>query len=161
MKTQEFLTLLAQHQDKKLLFQYAPNLFAGANYHLTEVKNVTIESVDCGANVDSWKETIVQIWESPKEIGKTEFMGADKALSIMNTVDNMKKMERTSEIKFEYGNAMFHTAQLFVADFFIKENNLILTLASEKTDCKAKELCGVPDDYQAEETTCTPGGGCC
>ena len=39
----------------------------------------------------------------------------------------------------------FHTAQLFVNDYEIRGNNLLLKLAVEQTDCKAKELCGVPE----------------
>ena len=74
MKTQEFLNLLEKNSSKNLLFEYAPNLLVGANYHITEVKHITVDSVDCGAQTDSWKETIIQLWESPNELGKTEFM---------------------------------------------------------------------------------------
>ena len=80
MKTQELFKLLEQHQDKALLFEYAPNQLVGANYHITEVKHITIDSVDCGSQTDFWKETIIQLWESPKEIGKTEYMSVYKAL---------------------------------------------------------------------------------
>jgi hypothetical protein len=62
MNTQSFLNTLEKHKNKELLFQYTPNLLVGTNYHITEVKHVTIDSVDCGAQTDSWKETIVQLW---------------------------------------------------------------------------------------------------
>lgn len=70
MKTEEFLQILKQHQDKSLLFEYAPNLLVGANYHITEIKHITVDSVDCGAGVDAWKETIVQLWEDLTSLGK-------------------------------------------------------------------------------------------
>lgn len=162
MKTQEFLSLLQQHQDKSLVFQYAPNKLVGANYHITEVKNITVESVDCGAGTDSWKETVVQLWESPTEIGKKEYMTVYKALSILKKVNRMRTMEAEAEIKFEYSNETFHTAQLFVNDFEIKEKQLHIILAVAKTDCKAKETCGVPETTVAtEEPCCAPGGNCC
>lgn len=162
MNTQEFLTVLAEHQGKSLLFEYAPNLLVGANYHITEVKHLTIDSVDCGAQTDSWKETIIQLWESPKELGKTEYMSAYKALSILKKVGSMKTYTLDAEVKLEYGNANFHTAQLFVNDFEIRNNNLIIKLTIEKTDCKAKELCGVPEPSEENtEASCTPGSGCC
>ena len=72
------------------MFEYAPNLLVGANYHITEVKHITVDSVDCGAQTDSWKETIIQLWESPNELGKTEFMSAYKALAILKKVGKMK-----------------------------------------------------------------------
>jgi hypothetical protein len=163
MKTSEFLSLLKQHQDKSLLFEYTKGKLVGANYHITEVKNITIDSVDCGAGTDFWKETIVQLWESPKEKDKTEFMSAYKALGILNKVDRMKPMDRKAEIKFEYSNADFHTAQLFVDDFSLDNNSLVMKLSVEKTDCKAKETCGVVEAEvsEKEESCCTPGSGCC
>ncbi len=162
MKTQELFSVLEENKDKTLLFEYAQGVFVGANYHITEVKHITVDSVDCGAQTDSWKETIIQLWESPSEIGKTEFMSVLKALGILNKVGKMKTYTLDAEVKFEYSNATFHTAQLFVNDFEIRGNNLIIKLAVEKTDCKAKELCGVPEEtVKAEASSCSPGSGCC
>ncbi len=166
MKTQEFFNVLEQHKDKSLLFEYAPNLLVGANYHITEVKHITVDSVDCGGQTDAWKETIVQLWESPEEIGKTEFMSVFKALSILKKVGTMKPYVLDAEVKIEYSNAAFHTAQLFVNDFEIHNNNVVFKLAIAKTDCKAKELCGVPENIEvisgsSNEPCCTPDGNCC
>lgn len=166
MKTQEFFNVLEQHKDKSLLFEYAPNLLVGANYHITEVKHLTIDSVDCGAQTDAWKETIIQLWESPNELGKTEYMTVFKAIAILKKVGTMKPYVADSEVKFEYSNSNFHTAQLFVNDFEIKNSNIIIKLAIEKTDCKAKELCGVPETVletisSDDEPCCSPNGNCC
>lgn len=169
MRTQEFFNLIEEHKDKALQFEYAPNKYVGANYHITEVKHITIESIDCGSQSDQWNETIVQLWESPKEIFKTKHMSVLKALGILKKVGQMKPYDFDSEIKFEYSNSTFHTAQLFVDDFIIKDSNLILKLSIEKTDCKAKELCGVPEKVvntieKAKETIescCSPSNGCC
>ncbi len=165
MKTSELLSLLKQHQEKSLLFEYTDGTFVGANYHITEVKNIIVDAVDCGARTDFWKETIVQLWESPKEKDKREYMTAYKALSILNKVDRMKPMVRDAEIKFEYSNADFHTAQLFVNDFSLNQKELVIHLAVQKTDCKAKEACGVPETTVASEketaACCSPESGCC
>tara|TARA_R110001632_G_scaffold155584_3_gene273766 strand:- start:559 stop:1047 length:489 start_codon:yes stop_codon:yes gene_type:complete len=162
MKTSDFLSLLQDHQDKSLLFEYAPNLLVGANYHITEVKHITVDSIDCGGKVDAWKETIVQLWESPGELGKTKFMSALKAMEILAKVGQLKHYNMDAELKIEYSNAHFHKAQLFVNDFEIRGNNLLVKLAIDQTDCKAKELCGVLEPAMSEEEgSCTPGGGCC
>ncbi|TBN01870.1 hypothetical protein EYD45_12635 [Hyunsoonleella flava] len=169
MKTQELLSLLEQHKHKSLLFEYSPEAFVGTNYHITEVKHITVDSIDCGAQTDSWKETIIQLWESPIEKGKAQYMSGLKALGILNKVGKMKPYTMDAEVKFEYSNATFHTAQLFVNDFEIQGNNLIFKLAVEKTDCKAKTLCGVPDSVVAVaekavenlESCCSPSSGCC
>lgn len=162
MKTNEFLALLKEHANKSLLFEYTSGQFVGANYHITEIKNITVDSVDCGAGTDFWKETVIQLWESPDEQETLEYMSAHKALGILNKVDRIKPMEKEVEVKFEYSNATFHTAQLFVNDFTVNGNKLIVKLAIEKTDCKARETCGIQAPAEAkEEACCTPGGGCC
>lgn len=165
MKTQELFKVLEQNQDKSLLFEYASNLFVGANYHITEVKHLTIDSVDCGSQTDAWKETIIQLWESPVELDKKEYMSVYTALAILKKVGVMKPYVFDAEVKFEYSNANFHTAQLFVNDFEIRNKNLIIKLAIEKTDCKAKILCGVPEELEVvsanNEPCCTPDGNCC
>jgi hypothetical protein len=162
MKTNEFLSLLKEHSEKSLLFEYKPGQLVGANYHITEIKNITVDAVDCGAKTDFWKETIIQLWESPEEIGKREYMTADKALAILNRVDAIKPMEKEVEVKFEYSNAQFHTAQLFVNDVELNTSQLILKLGVEQTNCKAKDECGIPVEIGAQnENSCAPGSGCC
>lgn len=161
MKTKELLSLLKDNPNKNLLFEYAPGLFVGANYHITEVKNVTIDSIDCGGRPDFWRETVIQLWESPKEKDKRDYMSSYKALSILNKVDKIKPMERDVEVKFEYSNAVFHTAQLFVNDYELINNDLIFKLGVEQTDCKAKEACGVPETQKETASACAPGSSCC
>ena len=127
--------------------------------------HTSIDSVDCGAASDSWNETIIQLWESPSEIGKTKFMTTLKALGILNKVGSMKPYDLEAEVKFEYGNSQFHTAQLFVNDFEIRDQKLIMKLAVEKTDCKAKAECGVVEAVKEVvlngEPCCSPDGNCC
>jgi len=162
MKTQEFLELLQAHPAKRLLFEYKKGKTVAPNYHITEVKNIIVDSVDCGAGTDFWRETVVQLWESPEEKDSQEYMKSHKATAIFDRVNGMKRMQPDAEIKFEYGNRDFHTAQLFVDEVLISDGALLVSLVVEKTDCKAKETCGVPVTENAQEAVCcTPGSSCC
>ncbi len=163
MNTQEFLSLLESNKNNALLFEYAPNQLVGANYHITEVKHTKIDAVDCGANSDSWNETVIQLWESPDEIGKIEYMTAIKALEILKKVGIMKPYDMDAVVRFEYSNSLFNTAQLYVAGAQVIENNLLIRLTVEPTDCKAKDTCGVPEPAMAGEDSscCDPTSGCC
>jgi len=162
MKTQEFLSLIKEHQNKNLIFEYKEGQLVGANYHITEIKNITVDAVDCGAGTDFWKETIIQLWESPTEKDTKEYMSGFKALGILNKVDSIKPMVQDAEVKFEYSNPNFHTAQLYVHVAQVIENNLLLRLRAEPTDCKAKDACGIPvEEVENNGGACTPGGGCC
>jgi hypothetical protein len=129
MNTREFLQLLESNKDSSLLFEYTPGQLVGANYHITEVKHTSIESVDCGGQTDSWNETIVQLWESPSELGDTEYMTCRKALKILNRVGDLKPYDLDSEAKIEYSNSLFHTAQLFIAAFEMHNGRLLFKLA--------------------------------
>lgn len=148
MNTKSFLNILEENKDKALLFEYAPNLLVGANYHITEVKHITIESVDCGSKTDRWKETIIQLWESPKEIGKRDFMKVDKALSILNKVGEMKPYTQNAELKIEYSNATFHTTQQFIKSIDVIDSNLIVRLTLDQTKCKATEICCINEEKE-------------
>ncbi len=64
MKVKEFVKVLEQHKGKELLFSYDQDQFVGANYHLTEVKNVQFDTTDCGGKTNFWEETHFQLWES-------------------------------------------------------------------------------------------------
>jgi len=163
MTTQELFSVLNTNKDKTLLFEYTDGMFVGANYHITEVKHVTIDAVDCGAGADSWNETIIQLWESPNEQEQTEYMSVLKALGILNKVGKIKSYNFNAEVKFEYSNHTFHTAQLFVNDFEINNSFLIFKLAVRKTDCKAKEACGISENIAetVSKDACSPNSGCC
>lgn len=160
MDTKEFLTLLKAHQSKSLVFEYMPGHHFGANYHITEVKNITVDSVDCGTGTNHWKETVIQLWESPKEKDKIKHMTAYKALGVLTKVNRMRGMIQDAEVKFEYGNPDFHTAQFHVTGFSLSSTNLVMKLSVQKTDCKTKEPCGAANATRTA-TDCAPGSGCC
>ncbi len=162
MKTQTFLTILKQHLNKELLFEYAPDTFVKANYHITEIKNLSIESVDCGGTSNSWKETIVQLWESPLEIGKRTYMTVSKAVEIFERVDSIKPLLLDTELKIEYGNSSFHTANLVVNSIAENDKSIIVKLHSDTTQCKASDSCCTQDKEEINAACCTPAeSNCC
>ncbi|GGD47799.1 DUF6428 family protein [Muriicola marianensis] len=162
MKTSDFLQLLKEQSSKELIFEYAPGQKVGANYHITEVKNVIIESVDCGGRMDSWRETVIQLWESPAEINKTSYMSSFKAKSILDRVHSLKPMDQDAVLRFEYGNPSFHTAQLYANDIRVGSRDITIVLDSSPTRCKAEDICGVGAVPEPVESgCCEPGSGCC
>ena len=159
MNLETFITILNNNQNKALLFEYAPQVYAGTNYHITELKTAHINSVDCGGKTHNWTETIMQLWENPNEIGKTTYIDTTKALQIISKVHQIQPLELETDLKVEYGNTIFHTANLNIENIVISEKQIIVQLHSEETLCKAPELCGVPE-IQSNEC-CTPSSGCC
>ena len=162
MTIETFLDTLHHYKNHYLHFEYGPQKRVASKYHITEVKHITIDAVDCGSGTDQWNETIIQLWESSVEAEKENPMTAYKALGILKKVGQMKSYKTTSEVKFEYGNPTFHTAQLHVAGYLIEGNRIVFNLLTTKTDCKAKETCGIPETNTHHEVQpCAPGSGCC
>ena len=161
MKTQTFLNTLKNNLNKELLFEYAPDTFVKANYHITEIKNLSIESVDCGGKTNFWKETIVQLWENPLEIGKRSFMTVSKAIEIFDRVDSIKPLQLDTEIKIEYGNNLFHTANLVIHSIAVNDKSIIIKLHSDTTQCKASDVCCVPEKEEKSSDCCVPSGNNC
>ncbi|MBT8271396.1 MAG: hypothetical protein KJO25_05065 [Bacteroidia bacterium] len=163
MRTIEFFNLLKQYSSHDLRFEYQPGKYVDHGFHITEVKHVNIDAVNCGSGTESWNETLVQLWESPEEKEKDN-LNAFKALGILNKVGRLKPYDLEAQIKFEYGNDQFHISQLFVNNYLISGRELIIILGLDRTDCKAKETCRVkPEVATADQNNpcCEPDGNCC
>ena len=162
MKTKDLFALLSLHPNKKLQFEYLPNTYVNGNYHITEVKSNKIYSVDCGGRLDSWNETIVQLWESPSEPITKESMSVYKALAILKKVNRIRPLDLESEVKIEFGNGSFHTTQLEVLDVEVFKSQLVVKLSLSQTQCKATVLCGVTKkEMPLKQEECCTSDHCC
>jgi len=175
-----FKAELLHHPELQLQFRYAENKWVDASYHITEIKQAPITSVDCGGVMNKWTEVIVQLWE-PEEVQQGPAMKVDKALSIIALVEKMLPLQPGAVVKIEFGNAAFDTRQMFPADVSVQGNNLVVDLQADKTQCKAidrggscgtnekGEECCPPSKPKVQlvnmATTsavcCEPGSGCC
>ena len=158
MKVKEFIKVLEQNKGKELLFSYARDQFVGANYHLTEVKNVQFDTTDCGGKTNFWEETHFQLWESPKELGKRTYMTTDKIAEILWRVDGIKPIIKETELKIEYGNMNFSTSVMPVDKISHDENQVYVYLFSEATRCKANDDCEVSAGVSQDKKEAVP---CC
>ena len=161
MKVVEFIEVLDVNKDKALKFLYEQNEFVAPSYHLTEVKNVLFETTDCGGKRNTWEETHFQLWENPKEANKLNFMTTDKILSILNKVDGINPLKKSTEVKIEYGNKGFNTGIMPVEDIEIYENELIVRLFEEEARCKANDVCGVVEAVEEKKEECCATDTCC
>lgn len=186
MSWQAFKSTLLENADKVLQFQYAEGQFVDASYHITEIKQAPIVSVDCGGVMNSWTEIIVQLWE-PSVSETVRAMKVSKALSIVSVVEKLLPLNPLGVVKIEFGNSKFGTRQMYPSEFISEGDSFIVKLVADFTQCKAitrggscgttssrEECCGpavnktesltetvVLDLVGAENQSCTPGGGCC
>jgi len=149
---QYFRSRLLENPEKFLLFQYADNRFVNASFHITEIKQAPIISVDCGGKMNSWTEIIVQLWE-PAELHNGDGMKTEKALAIIEQVEKLLPLDPDATVKIEFGNSQFDTRQMYPSDFIAGEKTFTISLAADFTQCKAL--------LYSDNACCTPGGGCC
>jgi hypothetical protein len=185
MNWQAFKNTLLEQPDKILQFQYADGKLVDASYHITEIKQAPIVSVDCGGVMNSWTEIIVQLWEP--SISETDHvMKVSKALSIIGLVEKSLALNPLGIIKIEFGNSRFDTRQMYPVDFILDGDFFTVNLAADFTQCKAitrGQSCGTNDSSEdcctpenkvksirevevkelagSENAGCVPGGGCC
>ncbi len=138
MQTQTYLATLSQHTDKYLVFEYAAGQHVAPGYHVTEVMNVTYESVDCGGQANFWRETVVQLMEpGPKD--KPEFMMVEKFLNIYHRVAASVPVRGEAEIRFEYGDALRPAMLYHVGEIALEDEHLVVRLVPPGVTCKARD----------------------
>jgi hypothetical protein len=175
----DFKTQLQLSPALHLQFKYAEDKFVDASYHITEIKQAPITSVDCGGVMNKWTEVIVQLWEpSGKQEGRAMVVG--KAMSIIDLVEKLLPLDKEAVVKIEFGNAGFDARQMYPSEINVEGEDLVVYLNADKTQCKAINRggsCGTNDkgeeccepakpkvklvNLAAEAACCTPGGGCC
>lgn len=129
------------------------------HFHITEVGLTTKHFIDCGGTVREEKVINFQLWEANDFDHR---LSSKKLLEIIDLSEKSLKLE-DSEVEVEYQT---ETIGRYGLEF--DEANFVLV--SKKTDCLAKENCGVPVEKQkvklsdlqkTESGCCTPNSGCC
>jgi len=156
MKTKDFLKVLRENGEKELKIEFRPGEFLPTAFHITEIKNVHIESVDCGGRPASYDQTVVQLWWDGKE-QKERAMSADKALKIFDIVNKVKPLKESTDLFLEWGHGDLPPSNYQVHKIDNQGDSLTFSLTAPPTVCKPIFELGLT-------TCCTPssgGSGCC
>jgi len=136
MKTNEFITALRATPNNRLIFAEVGGHAIHAGYHLTELKAASLQTVDCGGQVNQWPETIVQLWV-PSE-PDDEYMNVAKFLKIFDKVRGMIPLKFDAEIRIEYGDENFFPSMYHVRSVTYDGNVTRVLLTPPETTCKAR-----------------------
>jgi hypothetical protein len=167
MNWKTFKTQLAQYPEHHLQFEFAKNDRVHPSFHITEIKQVNITSVDCGGKMNAWTEIIVQLWE-PNTQDSILSIKVEKAMSIIELVEKTLPLNPNSPVKIEFGNDTFDTRQMHPQDFEINPDEIIVKLQADKTQCKAidrGDSCGTPKQKiklsEIQNSCCSTKSNCC
>jgi hypothetical protein len=162
MTTAEFLAALRAHPEQPLVFQYGDALVP-AGYHVTEVKAVQYQTMDCGGQGNAWTETIVQLW-NPDVGDAPEWMSAGKFLSIFERAAAGIPVDEHAELRLEYGNDTLPATNFSVGRLERQSDGLTVHLEPPRVTCKARDRRGSAPAFTMLETSgasCAPDGTCC
>lgn len=139
MNTQEFLENLNTHVTSRLRFILPKGKEIKGDLHITEVKSIHINSMDCGSNEYEYEETVIQLWNNEDSTKEANWLGS-KAIQIFNEVQSRQKLYLESEAFIEYGDNVMPTSKYSIESIVKAQNDLMINLFVKPTECKPKAL---------------------
>ena len=128
---QQLLDELEAYPDHLLIFRSEEGDI-GAGFHVTELKQASIKSIDCGGRTDQWTETVLQLLDSsegtPMAIGK--FLAiAEKSEAVLPGLSGVPLI-------FEYapGNRGLH--RMKIASVHTDDQRVVVSLGEDRAVCK-------------------------
>ena len=126
------------------------------HFHLTEVVEIIKNYVDCGGTIRNEKVANFQLWAADDYDHRLE---PEKEIEIISMAEKQLGVENL-EVEVEYQS---ETIGKYGLDFDGKR----FLLTATRTDCLAKEKCGIPEAQPVNlvpahnSSGCSPDSGCC
>ncbi|MEM9053077.1 MAG: DUF6428 family protein [Bacteroidota bacterium] len=155
MKLSEIKSYLS-HLDT-ISFELPNKTLVPSHFHVTEVGKITKHFIDCGGTIRKEEVVNFQLWEANDYDHR---LHPEKLLKIIELSQEKLGIEDL-DIEVEYQGDT-------IGKYGLASDGEKFYLTSKRTDCLAKDNCGVPSmkpkiniSQIAEQGCCTPGGGCC
>jgi hypothetical protein len=169
MNTSSFLAALRANTSLPLVFRTGRQTVA-PGYHLTEVKRVTYETMDCGAMAHHWAESQFEIWvPALAELGPGgRLMPAKKFLQIIDRVETELPLNGDAVARIHASFEGQPAALYDIEGVTARDGHVWVELSPDKTRCKAAErrlasgssdCCGTAP-AAAEKSSAPVGCGC-
>ncbi|MEM6430407.1 MAG: DUF6428 family protein [Deinococcota bacterium] len=124
---------------KPLQFMLNGKQLVPDDFHVTEVKRATIESLDCGHGTHTWQEIIVQLWSPSGELKTAKpAMSGQKFLSILAKAKVGSQLEADVPLRIEYGDAQHPTVQYNIAGIHLLDEVIEVGLEPPQVGCKPR-----------------------
>lgn len=136
MNTRDFIDALRRSPEKQLLFVNVEGESVQRGYHLTEIKAVAYDTVDCGGQKNRWNETILQLWVPGDPAD--DYMKAGQFVRIYDKVRGMVSLDENAEVRIEYGDENLFPAAYHIRDLQEDGEELRVVLEPPATTCKAR-----------------------
>lgn len=138
MNTSSFLTHLRLNSSLPLVFRSGGETL-DPSFHLTEVKRVGFETVDCGGMRHEWRETHFEIWVPPSREPSGGPMAAAKFLQIVERVEADLPLTGDAPVRIFAAFSGGPGATYEVAAIRAVNGHIQVELTPQPTRCKSAE----------------------
>jgi hypothetical protein len=157
MNVRALKSVLRQSQQSQVRFVLPDGDTVPAEFHVTEVGHVKKNFIDCGGTVRSLESCLLQAWVSEND--REHRLTGGKLAKILDLSGQVVPSEEL-DVEVEYDCGV--VAQYTVDSARVQGDELHFALGNKRTDCLARESCGVDD----RESGCGCGdpagaGKCC
>ncbi len=139
-----------------LYFQLPDGTLVPSHFHVTEIGKINKQFIDCGGKVRIEEKVNFQLWDANDYNHR---LHPEKLLKIIHISEKILHLSDL-EIEVEYqGNT--------IEKFGLSYNGTHFQLTTTKTDCLAKEACGITTPKPKinlstiQNSKCLPESGCC
>lgn len=154
MKLSEVKQALASLET--IAFKLPDGQLVPRHFHVTEVGEVTKKFIDCGGTLRNEEVINFQLWNANDYDHR---LHPEKLIHIITLSERTLQL-KDLEVEVEYQG---QTIERYALDF--DGQNFLLT--TKHTDCLAPDKCGIPvieanvNVAGSQNSSCTPGSGCC
>ena len=122
---------------KPLRFAVGGKKLVPNDFHVTEIKKVSVESLDCGGGASAWEELVIQLW-SPRGDDAPEPMTVEKFSKILTKADALPLLDG-EHVRFEYAPVGQPAIQYTLSGLTTSADALEVELTAPYVACKPIE----------------------
>lgn len=137
MNLSEFQSLLRQHSDQHIAFEFPGGEILPRHFHVTEIGKVTKDFVDCGGTRRRTSSCRIQTWVASDVDHRltTQKLGG--------IIDKSTPLELDEQLPVQV-EAQLETIGIFdISGHRVGADSLVFQLQSTQTACLAPETCGL------------------
>ncbi|MCH7227928.1 DUF6428 family protein [Haloferula sp. A504] len=157
MTVSEFLHLLRDHPDHRIVFRLSDGSEVPPHFHVTEVGHAAKSFIDCGGKRHTTESCLLQLWIADDTDHR---LLASKLLSIFDRADGLLP---STALPVEIEHEAPVLTQLPITRCDVTDAELHFHTEFKHTDCLAKDIC-LPDfslPALPGQQACNPASGCC
>ncbi len=156
MQLAEFRNTLSLYPDKHLRFVLPNDEEIEAEFHITEVGHAVKNFIDCGGTVRKVEACLLQAWVDENDAAHRLTAG-----KLGKILDLSKKVVPSDQLPVEVEYGCCRVSQFAVESFDASKESLTFQLANKKTDCLAREACGLTPDSSCGCAETSAVAKCC